>query len=124
MKIVKRKQAIIGGSSRYFTGKPCGRGHLAERYTSNGGCVVCVDAAKAKDREWAKRQKNPERELMVLDWREGKRSITREDAQRVGLDWYCEGKVLSCGHGSPQWLDGSCKMCDEQQLLEAQQLLA
>lgn len=27
---------------RYFTGQPCLRGHICERYTSNKNCVDCV----------------------------------------------------------------------------------
>lgn len=29
-------------SKRYFTGKPCKNGHLAERFVSSRGCVVCA----------------------------------------------------------------------------------
>lgn len=29
-------------SKRYFTGKPCCRGHVAERLTSTGQCIPCV----------------------------------------------------------------------------------
>lgn len=36
-----RKQAEKEGKKRYFTGFPCKHGHLAERYTNNGACVVC-----------------------------------------------------------------------------------
>lgn len=38
---VDRKQAIAGKLPTYFTGKPCKRGHVAERYTSTGNCVDC-----------------------------------------------------------------------------------
>lgn len=30
------------GDTRYFTGKPCKAGHIAERITVNGCCVVCA----------------------------------------------------------------------------------
>ncbi len=29
------------GRPRFWTGRPCSDGHLAERRTSNGNCVVC-----------------------------------------------------------------------------------
>lgn len=29
-------------AGRYFTGKPCKRGHLSERYLSTRGCVECL----------------------------------------------------------------------------------
>src|SRR6516162_3356005 len=36
-----RSQAKRRGLVRYFSGKPCPRGHLAERQTSNGNCCEC-----------------------------------------------------------------------------------
>lgn len=37
--------------TRYFTGIPCGRGHVSERSTCSGDCLVCADERK---RKWAK----------------------------------------------------------------------
>ena len=39
--LVSRKDAIIGGLSRYFTGIACKRGHLSERSTCNSYCMEC-----------------------------------------------------------------------------------
>lgn len=39
--IISRDEAWKQGMKRYYTGTPCGKGHAAERYTSNGGCVSC-----------------------------------------------------------------------------------
>lgn len=36
-----RAEARAAGLSRYFTGQPCPKGHVAERYTNNYSCVVC-----------------------------------------------------------------------------------
>lgn len=36
-----RHQAKLAGESRYFTGKPCLRGHLSERITGCGACTEC-----------------------------------------------------------------------------------
>ena len=41
MEIVSREDAIKQGLKRYFTGEPCERGHIAERWVCNGLCVVC-----------------------------------------------------------------------------------
>jgi 5-methylcytosine-specific restriction endonuclease McrA len=43
--IVSRAAAISQGLSRYFTGKPCKQGHVAER-TVVGGCIVCRENRK------------------------------------------------------------------------------
>lgn len=44
-----RDEAIEAGDVRYYTGKPCIRGHIAPRYTTNTLCVAC-DAARQKER--------------------------------------------------------------------------
>jgi len=41
VEIVSRKDARALGLKRYFTGKPCKRGHVAERRVSIKGCVLC-----------------------------------------------------------------------------------
>jgi len=40
MEIMGRKEALALGLKRYFTGKPCKRGHLAQRLLC-GRCVAC-----------------------------------------------------------------------------------
>src|SRR6516165_3824526 len=42
------------GLKRYFTGKPCGRGHVEEWYVSDNRCTAC---ARERDR---KRRSTPE----------------------------------------------------------------
>lgn len=39
--IISRKEARALGLKRYFTGKPCSRGHYRERTTSTGNCLEC-----------------------------------------------------------------------------------
>ena len=52
--IISRKSALAAGATHYFTGKPCKRGHVAERYPNNGECVVC---AKLRATKWKKTAK-------------------------------------------------------------------
>jgi hypothetical protein len=40
-----RAEALASGSARYFTGKPCSRGHVASRYTAARACAECSKAA-------------------------------------------------------------------------------
>lgn len=49
--IVNRADAKCGGLTRYFTGKPCNRGHVDQRMSANSGCVTC-------HREWSKKYRN------------------------------------------------------------------
>jgi hypothetical protein len=46
--IITRAEAREKGLKRYFTGKPCGRGHIAERTVSDSHCCECtrLDAHK------------------------------------------------------------------------------
>lgn len=61
-----RNEARAVGSGRYYTAKPCKRGHLSERQTSNATCCECdreayflsAPARCLTMREW--RLKNPE----------------------------------------------------------------
>ncbi len=39
--VVTRDAAKAAGQPRFFTGKPCKRGHLSQRTTANGGCFAC-----------------------------------------------------------------------------------
>lgn len=45
-----RAEAMAIGHSRYFTSKPCHKGHISERYVSNKQCCKC-NATKSKQRE-------------------------------------------------------------------------
>lgn len=43
MFIVKtRRQAAEAGEKRYYTGKPCAKGHDSQRFTSTGVCIKCA----------------------------------------------------------------------------------
>lgn len=46
--LISRDDAQLRNLKRFYTGEPCPRGHDAERYVSNGGCIACVNRATAK----------------------------------------------------------------------------
>lgn len=39
---------MVRGAKRYFTGKPCPRGHISERYVSTQSCVQCCSERSKK----------------------------------------------------------------------------
>lgn len=39
---ITRKQAFALGHTEYYTGKPCGRGHIAPRRVSDWRCRECA----------------------------------------------------------------------------------
>jgi hypothetical protein len=45
MRIVSRQEAIASGATKYFTGEPCAKGHISERYVA-GACCQCVSLKK------------------------------------------------------------------------------
>ena len=93
MDIVSKEEARERGLKRYFTGKPCKNGHVAERFTTGGGCVECVRAsvrrwrkanlekARENTRQWIAR--NPERHREnVRKWHKENVERNREKARQ------------------------------------------
>ncbi|HFL4765544.1 TPA: hypothetical protein ACG33R_001170 [Escherichia coli] len=50
MKIITRMEAAQRGLNRFYTGKKCRNGHLAERYVLNGTCVECAIKSAGRHR--------------------------------------------------------------------------
>ena len=48
--VLSKSEAAKSGLSRFYTGRECRFGHFAERYVSNGQCVVC-NAERARSLE-------------------------------------------------------------------------
>lgn len=40
--IMTRRAAVDAGLKRYYTGKPCSKGHDSQRFTSTGACIKCA----------------------------------------------------------------------------------
>jgi hypothetical protein len=49
MEIKTRKQAMMAGENRYFTGKPCKNGHMSFRYVQSGACYDCINAGRISE---------------------------------------------------------------------------
>ena len=98
--IILRRDAQRLGLKRFFTGEPCSRGHIAQRQTSSGSCLVChkdrmrtKGAAKAREavREW--RRRNPDFYKRLYAASEGERARSRakrksaEQSRRDTAKW-------------------------------------
>lgn len=105
------KDARQIGAKRYMTGKPCSKGHVAERFTSTQQCVACLHQHKAayrltekgKDAERAYKQTDEYREkakkYAARVWRENE-YVRKRDAERKAMSkdkisaynskWYAE----------------------------------
>lgn len=79
-KIISRAEAQARGLKRYFTGKPCKRGHTAERYVARKGCIEC---------ESEKNKAKPARPDRLLRWLENNKDrmkVYRAERQRRVAD--------------------------------------
>lgn len=76
MKIISRQEAITQGLKRYYTGKPCKHGHVAERHIRNGGCLEC-DRLREPEKAKRYRTKHPEKrkELKQRDYERRKEKV-------------------------------------------------
>lgn len=54
--LISRTDAARSGLTRYFTGLPCARGHIAERLVCDYSCMACN-----REKSAAERAKNPEK---------------------------------------------------------------
>jgi hypothetical protein len=75
--IVSREEAIARGLKRYFTGKPCKHGHVAERNVPTRHCLDCRRETNRRPRRHPEKQRENERR-----YRERNREKTRETARR------------------------------------------
>jgi len=80
MKLIKKRFAKAAGLARYFTGKPCPRGHIAERSVATGQCTQCD-----RERSAARRAQDPERHKEAVRKSAAKKAAN-ENRQRIKLD--------------------------------------
>lgn len=84
MQIITHKEAKEKGLKRYYTGKPCKHGHVAERYTFYKDCVVCKNEY---NKRWAKQ--NPEKHLQITKaWQ----SRNKEKVRTMARDYQKRNK--------------------------------
>lgn len=83
--LISRADAMAQGLSRYFTGKPCRKGHIAERYVNSCTCHCC-----ALENQKAYRDKNPDyHQSRMRTWYEK----NKEYAQAYGRTRHQANKV-------------------------------
>lgn len=99
--VVTRAEAKARGLIRYFTGKPCKHGHVAERYVSTGFCMRCShqdhkesDAARTSAQQRAERRR------------------LRKVAKLAGETYYLTGQPCTNGHvAHRRTASGGCVEC-------------
>ena len=135
--IISRAEAKKKGLKYYYTGKPCIRSHLNERYTNTGHCVDCMDIHR-KTVLKRKREKNKGNLTKIIRKFENKRNenlknwdqqrkkirqeeqehnknleiISYEEAIQKNLKHYFTGKPCRKGHIAQRITrDSDCLEC-------------
>jgi hypothetical protein len=79
MKTVTFKEALSAGLSRYFTGRPCKYGHVAERQIPGRNCCECHNARSREDSPEARDRQQTANRKSYRNNRE-RRSVMRKEA--------------------------------------------
>jgi Recombination endonuclease VII len=82
--IVSRAEALSQNYARYFTGKPCRHGHIAERLIC-GHCSACQTGAARKSREAFRKRERARLREEQRKWREANRDKDRAASRRWGI---------------------------------------
>lgn len=80
---ITRAEALASGSTFYYTGKSCPKGHIDLRYTKAGGCKTCV---AERGKQWVK--SNPTRALeRNYAWRsKNKAKVQQQNRERYAIN--------------------------------------
>lgn len=104
MKQISRQAAKLERLARYFTGKPCAKGHITQRLVSNFSCVKCKN-----EHPVLYRQRYPDR----------MRAATAKHRKLHGLQWksYNKNSRLKLKEYVIVALGGKCACCKEKNLV-------
>jgi 5-methylcytosine-specific restriction endonuclease McrA len=99
--IISRAEAKALGLKRYFTGKPCRRGHIVERYVSIHCCIEChrlASAARGPEYQRAYFLANREKLLAQMA---AQRALSRRERCEKQKEYYIQNreKVLDYHKG-------------------------
>lgn len=101
--VISRADAAVAGLNRFFTGRPCKNGHVAERWTLDVKCVACDTAKKAKKRRVRG---------AGLRVRIGGVPGVRKTALAAGKSRYFSGAACPRGHVAERMTStGRCVVC-------------
>lgn len=96
-----REAALAAAKLRYWTGRPCANGHLAERQTSNATCIECRNEKEAKRRLQAR---------SVAPYKRDPRA--RAEAKAAGAPFYRTEIPCINGHLAERFTsNGLCTVC-------------
>ena len=95
MQLISREEARSLGLKRYLSGRPCRRGHIAERLVSNTTCCECARLRPRWD------QKDPEKAREV--WRKATAEYRARNKPKVA-EWESRRRAVA-KEATPAWAD-------------------
>ncbi len=89
---ISREEAVNKGLKFFFTGEPCAKGHIAERYVTRNRCAAC------KNRR--------------VDPKQSETHFSRRSAKQLNHKYYSTGKACKNGHTCERIVTtGQCILC-------------
>jgi 5-methylcytosine-specific restriction endonuclease McrA len=86
-RVIQLADARARGLKFYFTGRPCSRGHVAERRTGDRSCVDCKKEAKPRHyRAWMERDPGAAGRK-TREWRRANPGRAKELSTKNGREW-------------------------------------
>ena len=111
MEIISCPEARKKGLSRFFTGKPCPRGHICERRVSGYACIKCV-SEKRKEKLFAKKLANNQVPFLNPKLYFPTPKLPIDLAKEKGLKWYITGIPCANDHCCDrQVANQRCRAC-------------
>lgn len=108
--IISRKDAKAQGLKFYFTGKPCGRGHVAMRYTNNWACFECRRMEEpdpdARVAFRLKYQSDGRAGAWNKKWYQANKDATKEKRNKWSRDWNARNRER-CRLNLQAWVDAN-----------------
>lgn len=94
--LLSLEQARISGLPRYFTGKPCKHGHIAERCTKYSRCLECEVGRNRIRAGWGARNREKAKEMQDRYRRTDKYRVIKKatESRRCALERGAAGERL------------------------------
>lgn len=107
--IITKRDARAAGIRHYFTGQPCKRGHLRERFVSTGQCIDCCSLYGVA---WRRKNGVPAR-INISD--------ARTEAMAHGFERFFTGVACHRNHLSDRYTKtGKCVACNLERIARYQ----
>jgi hypothetical protein len=110
--VVTRRDAMALGLKRYFTGRACIHGHVAERTVAQRSCLIC---RRSHWRGWYRRNPRPtpsKNTATIISVEYEGPIVSRAEANMIGDKFFFTGIPCTLGHIAQRYTSGAdCVVC-------------